>query len=139
MFFSHYTNDSSRFSRSWRVSKSLSLSLIVFDSLGDSRTALHCAAYSGYQDTVQLLLDTGAQVNLQDREGITALHWAASAGHINIVNLLLNSGTLYARYTLVPRQFISTLLQRSLVPRHFVSTVCMRMGIPLVPQHLINT
>ena len=56
------------------------------------RMALHCAAYSGYQDTVQLLLEAGSEVNLQDREGITALHWASSAGHTPIVNLLLSAG-----------------------------------------------
>lgn len=56
------------------------------------RTALQCAAYSGFLECVQILLEAGAEVNLQDDEGITALHWAASAGHLATVSLLLNSG-----------------------------------------------
>lgn len=56
------------------------------------RTALHCAAYSGYQDCVQAMLEAGSEVNLQDSEGITALHWAASSGHMDTVTLLIQQG-----------------------------------------------
>ena len=39
-----------------------------------------------------VLLDAGAEANLQDMEGISALHWASSAGHRDAVELLLGTG-----------------------------------------------
>lgn len=39
-----------------------------------------------------VLLDAGAEVNLQDIEGISALHWASSAGYRDAVELLLGAG-----------------------------------------------
>ena len=39
-----------------------------------------------------MLLEAGADINLQDMEGITALHWACSAGHLGAVQLLLELG-----------------------------------------------
>jgi ankyrin repeat protein len=38
---------------------------------------------------VQLLLDSGAHVNLQDRDGSTALMCASEHGHVDIVKTLL--------------------------------------------------
>ena len=66
---------------------------VLVHSYTYSRTALHCAAYGGFQDCVQLLLEAGSDVTLQDSEGITALHWAASTGHMGTTSLLLASGT----------------------------------------------
>lgn len=57
------------------------------------RTALHCAAYGGYTDCLNVLLSEGqASINLQDSEGITALHWACSAGHMEAIQLLISAG-----------------------------------------------
>ncbi|KIH45225.1 ankyrin repeat protein [Ancylostoma duodenale] len=43
----------------------------------------------GKKNTTELLLQCGAQVNLQDEEGSTALMCAAEHGHKDIVKLLL--------------------------------------------------
>ena len=48
---------------------------------------------------MQLLLEAGSEVNLQDNEGITALHWASSVGHTPIVSLLLSFGTYVINLT----------------------------------------
>ena len=43
-------------------------------------------------ETVQILLDSGAQVDTKTATGATALFAAASRGHCQIVNLLLEKG-----------------------------------------------
>lgn len=58
------------------------------------RTPLHCAAYGGFSECVSVLLGLGADVNLQDNEGISGLHWACSAGHLDTVQLLLGAGAV---------------------------------------------
>lgn len=58
------------------------------------RTPLHCAAYGGFSECVSVLLGLGADVNLQDNEGISGLHWACSAGHLDTVQLLLGTGAM---------------------------------------------
>ena len=54
------------------------------------------AVDTGYQEGVEILLNAGANVNLQDSNGYTALHAAAQNRHFKIVELLLAS-------TLVPK------------------------------------
>ena len=57
------------------------------------RTALHCAAYGGFTECLNVLLSEGqASIDLQDSEGITALHWACSVGHMEAVQLLVAAG-----------------------------------------------
>ena len=60
----------------------------------DGVTALMFAAASSYhyQEGVEILLNAGASVNLQDSNGYTALHEAAKNGNLEIVELLLASG-----------------------------------------------
>lgn len=59
--------------------------------LSDERglTALHHAAYSGWEDTVETLLSNGANSEAQAELWGTPLHLAAIKGRINIVRALL--------------------------------------------------
>lgn len=52
---------------------------------------LQWAAANGSLETVELLLEHGANVNFPDQQGYTALHWAAYCGHGKIVTKLLES------------------------------------------------
>lgn len=54
------------------------------------QTALMLAVSHGRLDTVRLLLEAGADVNIQDEDGSTALMCAAEHGHLEIVKLLLS-------------------------------------------------
>ena len=47
------------------------------------------AASHGRFETVRLLVEEGAELNLQDVDGSTALMCACEHGHLDIVNLLL--------------------------------------------------
>jgi hypothetical protein len=55
-------------------------------------TALMRAAYHGYGDMVELLLESGADPSAVDMGGITALHIAARNGKIRVVQQLLKAG-----------------------------------------------
>lgn len=41
---------------------------------------------------IKLLIDKGANVNIEDRNGKTALFWACQNGYLDIVNLLIDKG-----------------------------------------------
>ena len=56
------------------------------------KTALMRAAEAGDADSVQRLIDAGANVNATDMSGRTALMWAALGGHVGAVRLLLYAG-----------------------------------------------
>jgi len=58
----------------------------------DTRSALSVASMFGETEMVRLLLEHGADPNLQDRMGTTALMFAAEEGEEKIVNMLLKSG-----------------------------------------------
>ncbi|GHU22519.1 hypothetical protein FACS189472_15410 [Alphaproteobacteria bacterium] len=55
-------------------------------------TALHVAVENGHYDVVQLLLKSGAFVELKNRLGDTALHAAARTGNVPIAKLLVKAG-----------------------------------------------
>tara|TARA_R110002050_G_scaffold223116_3_gene358931 strand:+ start:2362 stop:2520 length:159 start_codon:yes stop_codon:yes gene_type:complete len=40
-------------------------------------TALHFAAAKGSVGCIRLILNNGAEINVQDKKGLTALHYAA--------------------------------------------------------------
>ena len=48
------------------------------------------ASIEGYLEIVKLLLEAGADVNIQDKYGITAARGAGLMGYIEIVELLEN-------------------------------------------------
>ncbi len=55
-------------------------------------TALMRAAFWGYEEIVQYLLNAGANLHLQNNSGRTALHEAAFWGHAGVVQRLLAAG-----------------------------------------------
>jgi serine/threonine-protein phosphatase 6 regulatory ankyrin repeat subunit B len=66
----------------------LCLAFLPIECLAQS-LALHLAAESGSSVTVDLLLATGADVNLQDSDGWAPLHFEAENGHIVVTKKLL--------------------------------------------------
>ncbi len=71
----------------------------------NGRTPLHLAVYSGDQDTVNTLLELGAEINARDKVGYTPLHWAAWLNQREIAKLLLKRGggaNQYSRERLSP-------------------------------------
>lgn len=64
------------------------------DALGTyGWTALHEAASCGYQDIVVLLLENGADPNIQDSvQRCTPIHLAAKNGHLEVVMSLVRCG-----------------------------------------------
>lgn len=61
-----------------------------------SQTAIHAAAAGGHLDAINLLLDSGGNVNNYARtdRSQTALHAAAAGGHLDAVTLLLDRGAM---------------------------------------------
>ena len=55
-------------------------------------TALHKAAYPGNDSTVSILIQHGADINIQGKDGDTALHWAAVNGKNEVTKILLEAG-----------------------------------------------
>eukprot|EP00731_Ephydatia_muelleri_P005837 Em0003g85a len=58
----------------------------------DGRTALMKASEAGQVECVMVLLDRGAEVNMQDKLGKTALMKASEAGQVECVKVLLDRG-----------------------------------------------
>ena len=65
------------------------------DSMGGRNTEfsgvnmqLIVAAKNGKADTLQELLERGANIKCKDNHGWTALHWGAANGHMNIIKKL---------------------------------------------------
>jgi len=63
------------------------------DSIGDSigNTALMEACEYGHLEIVKLLIEKGADVNLDNNFGITALMYASKKGYLKIIELLLKN------------------------------------------------
>ncbi|KAI2661825.1 Cyclin-dependent kinase 4 inhibitor D [Labeo rohita] len=54
-------------------------------------TVSHDAARDGYLDTLQVLAQNGADVNLPDNDGNLPLHLAAREGHLDVVQFLVSN------------------------------------------------
>ncbi|KAK1164193.1 cyclin-dependent kinase 4 inhibitor C-like isoform X1 [Acipenser oxyrinchus oxyrinchus] len=52
-------------------------------------TVAHDAARDGFEDTLRVLVDYGADVNIQDSEGNLPLHLAAKEGNLDVVKFLI--------------------------------------------------
>jgi ankyrin repeat protein len=59
---------------------------------GEGETVLMLTAYTGNPAAVKVLLDHGADPNIQQFRGQTALMWAAAEGHADVVRQLLARG-----------------------------------------------
>jgi len=57
------------------------------------------AVSHGRCDLAELLLEAGADVNVQDEDGSTALMCASEHGHVELVKLLLNQANCDANIT----------------------------------------
>ena len=62
------------------------------DGLLIDRTALFYTSQNGHAETVELLLNRGANPNLKDERGVSPLRLAAEYGHLEVVNILLAAG-----------------------------------------------
>ena len=65
----------------------------IFSAAGNLGGAMHAAAYSGCDHTIQILLDSGFDINDHDeRGGDSALVLASTQGHTKVVQMLLDRG-----------------------------------------------
>lgn len=55
-------------------------------------TALMIGARAGHIEVVEILIDAGADIDLQNQRGRTALMFASSRGHLDILKLLVSKG-----------------------------------------------
>ena len=76
---------------------------------------IHCAAESGNNDIVQLLLDHKANIDKTYLHGNTALHYAAMHGHFNVVKTLLEHDS---KAWMTPNSTRFTPLQLALLNHH---------------------
>lgn len=79
--------------------RSVSEICFVFDCPQTQQTALMLAASHGRAEMVKLLVEQGADINLQDEDGSTALMCACEHGHLEIVNFLLMHPDIDANIT----------------------------------------
>jgi len=58
----------------------------------DPYSALHLAAWNDDGGMIKRLLEVGAEISAQDKNGLTPLHWAARYGNIEAIRVLISSG-----------------------------------------------
>lgn len=75
----------------WHLYPCCSCSLFAVHA-SSGMTPLHWAAHGGHLETVQVLLQAGANASIgsEDSQGTTPLAWAAYAGHRHIIQLMLD-------------------------------------------------
>jgi len=69
-------------------------------------TALHLASRSGHVEAIRVILDNGADADVQNKSDSTPLHMASTGGHVEAVRLLLEHG---ANATLQDNQDVSAI------------------------------
>jgi ankyrin repeat protein len=57
-----------------------------------NRTPLHWAVRDRSVEIARMLIDAGADLNVQDKDGWTPLHWAAEYNGADIVRMLIGAG-----------------------------------------------
>jgi len=62
---------------------------VVLLRMQDGLTPLHCAARSGHDPVVDMLLERGAPVASKTRNGLTSLHMAAQGDHVDSARVLI--------------------------------------------------
>lgn len=60
-----------------------------FDQNGEGYTPLHYAAQENKVKCINVLIEAGANVNIETKEGFTPLHIAAGEGHVKAVEALI--------------------------------------------------
>ena len=88
--------------------KALILKKVDVNARSEGDTALTYSAYKGYDDITRLLIQNGADVNLQDGEGATALMYAVSAGNEPLTRYLVEEA--HANVNILDRQKWSPLM-----------------------------
>ncbi|XP_073238296.1 poly [ADP-ribose] polymerase tankyrase-1-like [Porites lutea] len=63
------------------------------DTQGRNSTPLHLAAGYNHFEVAEYMLESGADVNAQDKGGLIPLHNASSYGHVDIASLLIKHNT----------------------------------------------
>ena len=58
---------------------------------GDRWTPLHAAVWNGHAECVRILIEAGADLNVQACNQKTVLHYAAENGNVPIAEMLLNA------------------------------------------------
>ena len=61
-------------------------------SFEDNSTPLRLTSMQGHVEIARVLLETGADVMTQDKDGRSPLHWASSSGHVEVARVLLEGG-----------------------------------------------
>ena len=76
--------------------------LIVILVKSDKYPDLTLAVINGNTLEVENLIDDGADVNVQDKDGYTPLIWAAFFGHVEILeNLMVNAATINKKVAVI--------------------------------------
>jgi ankyrin len=79
----------------------------------DGLTPLHCAARSGHDQVVDLLLERGAPVMAKTKNGLSPLHMAVQGDHIDCIRLLLLRQAAINDVTIVSNEF--AFIQRRMI------------------------
>ena len=89
--------------------------LVLFSShklcFQKGNTALHIASLAGQSMIVTILVENGANVNVQSLNGFTPLYMAAQENHEDVVRFLLSHGANQALSTEVRNLFETTLVK----------------------------